>query len=595
MKLLNTILLIFLASFVWGQWKYVGSSNDVQPALIDAKKIGDKIFVYGPTRASDSLPPFGQLHFSEFDLSGNKIFDTLIGNTTSSYLAFWNRQYTFNTKSSIFVRKIFPIQGNAVMEHLGIVVDTNYSIQEIPLFLHLPEFSYIYGVWFKQIEVNRFIVITSLVYPDDNFSESHLYFRIIDSTGAVIQQNVLEMANRQFYCTNWIEHGDYYYLTVTRTQVSSSWGSPDLSKAMVIQLNKSDLSVVKQYVHPGFKHAFTSIIVDPDGNVLVGGATLLELNEQGSDYYDQKIFVRLDYELNFVWEKLFGTKFYHMHPKYFEPFDDTTFIGMGNDIYMDENLKENTVIHLFRANFDGELLWERKYHSLLNNVYSTFNEAFNFKILDGGFLICGRAIGNFSQINRGLLLYANCLGFLGPPQAALTHEYLENYQLYFTNNSTEAGSFTWLFDDGSIYHTTEHDGDIQHTFANPDVEHTVTLIAHGCNGEADTAIYTIPVHPDFLPEEPDAEVIVPENGYFAIYPNPASVGNLIQVMLNKQTHAQALSLEFNNNAGQLTTRYVMPNESGIYMIDNNFAQGLYHVSLIVDGKVVARKKLVVGG
>lgn len=384
-------------------------------------------------------------------------------------------------------------------------------------------------------------------------------------------------------------------MTVTRTQVSGVWGSPDLSKAMVIQLNKSDLSVVKQYVHPGFKHAFTSIIVDQEDNVLAGGATLLELNEQGSDYYDQKIFVRLDSELNFVWEKLFGTKFYHMHPKYFEPFDDTTFIGMGNDIYIDENLKENTVIHLFRANFDGELLWERKYHSLLNNVYSTFNEAFNFKILDGGFLICGRAIGNFSQINRGLLLYANCLGFIGPPQAALAHEYLENYQLNFTNNSTEAGSFTWIFDDGSIYQTTEHDGDIQHTFANPDVEHTVTLIAHGCNGEADTVIYTIPVHPDFLPEDPDAEVIVPENGYFAIYPNPAAVGNPIYAVINEQPNAQTLDLEFHDTSGKLAVRFNLSTEGGIVFLHNEFAQGMYHVSLLVDGKVVARKKFVVGG
>jgi hypothetical protein len=595
MKLLNTILLIFLASFSWTQWNYVGSSNDVQPSLYGVKSVGDKIYVYGPTVARDSVPVFVQLHCSEFDFNGNKIFDTLIGTTQSSYTAFTQTQYTFGRFSNIFVNKKYPILGNTYNQKIGIILDTNYAIKEIPIYANLLEYDYNYGTKFRQIEDNHFIVITSLVYPDDNFSESHLYFRIIDSTGAVIQENVIEMINRQFYCTDWIEHGDYYYLTVTRTQVSGVFGAPDLSKAMVIQLNKSDLSVVKQYVHPGFKHAFTSIIVDQEGNVLVGGATLLELNEQGSDYYDQKIFVRLDSELNFVWEKLFGTKFYHMHPKYFEPFDDTTFIGMGNDIYIDENLKENTVIHLFRANFDGELLWERKYHSLLNNVYSTFNEAFNFKILDGGFLICGRAIGNFSQINRGLLLYANCLGFIGPPQAALAHEYLENYQLNFTNNSTEAGSFTWIFDDGSIYQTTEHDGDIQHTFANPDVEHTVTLIAHGCNGEADTVIYTIPIHPDFLPEDPDAEVIVPENGYFAIYPNPAAVGNLIQVVLNKQTQAQALSLEFNNNAGQLTRRYDMPNESGIYMIDNDFAQGLYHVSLIVDGKVVARKKLVVGG
>lgn len=595
MKSLATILSILLASFSWTQWNYVGSSNDVQPALIDAKKIGDKIFVYGPTRASDSLPPFGQLHFSEFDLSGNKIFDTLIGNTTSSYLAFWNRQYTFNTKSSIFVRKIFPIQGNAVMEHLGIVVDTNYSIQEIPLFLHLPEFSYIYGVWFQQIEENRFIVITSVVYPDDNYSESHLYFRIIDSTGAVIQENVIEMINREFYCTNWVEHGDYYYLTVTRTQVSSVFGSPDLSKAMVIQLNKSDLSVVKQYVHPGFKHAFTSIIADPDGNVLVGGARVMELNEQGTAYYDQKIFVRLDSALNFVWEKLFGTKSYYMHTKYFEPFDDTTFIGLANDIYRHENLRENEVVHLFKANFDGKLLWERKYYAMHDDVYGSFDEGFNFKILDDGFLICGRAIAGFPQINRGFLVYANCLGFIGPPQAALTHDYLENYQLNFTNNSTEAGSFTWIFDDGAIYHTTEHDGDIQHTFENPEIQHTLLLVAHGCNGEADTLRYVIPVHPDFIPEEPDAEVVVPENGYFAIYPNPAAVGNPIYAVINEQPNAQTLALEFHDASGKLAVRYNLSTEGGIIFLHNDFAQGLYHVSLIVDGKIKARKKFVVQG
>ena len=267
----------------------------------------------------------------------------------------------------------------------------------------------------------------------------------------------------------------------------------------------------------------------------------------------------------------------------------------ANDIYRHENQNGNGVAHLFKSNFDGEFVWERKYYALLNDYYGAVNEAFNFKILDDGFLICGQGYGDFPQINRGFLIHANCLGFIGPPQAALEHNYLENYQLNFTNNSTEAASFTWIFDDGAIYHTTEHDGDIQHTFENPEIEHTLLLVAHGCNGEADTLRYVIPVHTDFIPEEPDPEVVVPENGYFAIYPNPAAVGNWIQVVLNKQTHAQALSLEFHNSAGQLTTRYDMPNESGIYMIDNDFAQGLYHVSLIVDGKVVARKKFVVVG
>lgn len=585
----------FLAPFLWAQWKYVGSNNDIQPSLYGVKSVGDKIYVYGPTAARDSVPVFVQLHCSEFDLQGNKIFDTLIGTTHSSYTAFTQTQYSHGSVSNIFVNKRYPILGNTHNQKMGILLDTNYAIHEIPIYANLPEHDYSYGTKFQQIEENRFIVITSLIYPDDNYSESHLYFRIIDSTGAVIQQNVIEMLNRQFYCTNWIEHGDYYYLTVTRTQVSGVFGAPDLSKTMVIQLNKSDLSVVKQYVHPGFKHAFTSIIVDQEGNVLVGGATLLELNEQGSAYYDQKIFVKFDSELNFVWEKLFGTKSYYMHTKYFEPFDDTTFIGLANDIYRHENLRENEVVHLFKANFDGDLHWERKYYAMHDEEYGSFNEAFNFKILDDGFLICGRAIAGFPQINRGFLVYANCLGFLGPPQAALTHEYLENYQLNFTNNSTEAGSFTWLFDDGSIYHTTEHDGDIQHTFENPEIEHALLLVAHGCNGEADTLRYTIPVHPDFIPEEPNPEIIIPENGYFAIYPNPSAVGNPIYAVINEQPNAQTLALEFHDASGKLAARYNLSTEGGIVFLHNDFAQGIYHVSLLVDGKVKARKKFVVGG
>lgn len=205
MKLLNTILLIFLASFVWGQWKYVGSNNDIQPLLYGVKSVGQKIYVYGPTVARDSTPVFVQLHCSEFDFQGNKIFDTLIGTTQSSYTAFTQTQHSYGSVSNIFVNKRFPILGNTYNQKMGILLDTNYAILEIPIYANLPEHDYSYGTKFKQIEENRFIVITSLVYPDDNFSESHLYFRVIDSTGAVIKQNVIELGNRQFYCTNWIE------------------------------------------------------------------------------------------------------------------------------------------------------------------------------------------------------------------------------------------------------------------------------------------------------------------------------------------------------------------------------------------------------
>lgn len=596
---MNKILTLLFFSFCWlfskAQWQYTGSSNTVQPLFYEVKAVGEKIYVYGPTLAADSTPNFVQLHCSEFDMNGNKIFDTLIGSTLETYHAFTLRQNTYYSKSTILVRKRYPTQGQQVFNDMGIILDTNYSITEIPLFTELPIFQYYYGLVFKQTDLNEFVVAMSLVYPTDNFSENHLHFRVFDSLGNVSKEKVIELGNRQFICTDWVLHEGHYYLSVIRTQVGATFGQPDLNKAIIYKLDTADLNIVEQYIHPGLIHLFDAITVEND-SIYVGGIKLMEVSDSG-DQILSKIIMKFDDNLNFIWENTVGIQSFGPEIVGLYPTGNDDIIGIGSELLFYENSGSDGAACLFSIAPDGTTNWLRYFLAVANPEIGTTNKSYGFAALeDGGYLICGAGTGSFPYMSRGFVARTNCLGFIGPPQAALAHEFLENHQINFTNNSTEAGSFTWFMDDGAVYETTEHDGNIQHTFDDLTIEHTVTLIAHGCDGEADTLVYVIPIHPDFLPEPPiEPEPIIPENGFFAIYPNPAQVGAPINIVMNAQANAEKIVFEFHNSAGQLAASYEVPNQSGVLMFQNEFAQGLYHVSMKVDGKGVAKKKFVVSG
>lgn len=594
---MNKILTLLFFSFCWlfskAQWQYTGNNNTIQPVFYGVKSVGEKIYVYGPTLAADSTPNFAQLHCSEFDMNGNKIFDTLIGNTLETYVAYAKRQNTYQTKSCIHVRKVFPLQGQNVYSNMAIVLDTNYNIKEIPIFYGLPEFDYTYGTVFRQEATNKFVVAMSLVYTPDNFSESHLYFRVIDSLGNVSKEKVIELGNRQFMCTDWVLHEGHYYLSVIRTQVSGAFGQPDINRAMIYKLDTADLNIVGQYLQPGFIRLFGAITVEND-SIYVGGIKLMELSDSG-DQILSKIIMKFDDNLNFIWENTVGIQSFGPEIVGLYPTGNDDIIGIGTELLFYES--NDGAACLFSIAPDGTTNWLRYFLAVANPDFGTINKSYGFAALeDGGYLICGSGSGGAPSITRGFVARTNCLGFIGSPQAALAHEYFENHQINFTNNSTEAGSFTWFMDDGAVYETTEHDGDIQHTFDDLTIEHTVTLIAHGCDGEADTLVYVIPIHPDFLPEPPiEPEPIIPENGFFAIYPNPAEVGAPINIVMNAQTNAEKIVFEFHDNSGQLAARFEIPNQSAVFMLINDFAQGMYHVSMLADGKVVAKKKFVVAG
>lgn len=590
------VIIVVLLTFVKetnAQWKFVREDSNVQPYIYNVRSLNNKFYIQGPSIAHDGTAGYAAFHLSELDNAGNLIFDTLHGNSNVSHLIFLNVpikklfQYSF----SVCGRRNQAETGNLIVGQYGIVFDTNHAVKIIPAFENYPPNSGMAAQTFGRINDNRFLSIATLRFADVFYTQD-LYIRVVDSLGSILKEKILSIPNRNLFITDYHEFDGFYYFPITRNQLHPNYdaGADYLSTIMIYKMDTANLELVNSYTEPGLKYGlyYGSAHLD-NGDFFIPTQKKVVSDPLGINNLYQKTLMKFDKNLNKIWEVSFGS-IYSPATRELMISQDNHIVGIGQE-WEDELGKAC----LFKFDTTGNQLWQRNYVAVQPiNQYGTNTSVYSFDLVnDGGFILSGNNLNHWPHKDRGWVMRVNCLGFLGSPQAALTHAYLDNYQLNFSNNSTEAGSFTWIFDDGAIYHTTEHDSDIQHTFENPEVEHTVTLIAHGCNGEADTLVYTVPIHPDFLPEQP--EPLTPENGYFAIYPNPAQVGSDIKIVMNAQANAQEVAFEFHNNTGQLAARYEVPNQSVIYMIYNEFAQGMYHVSMKVDGKVVVRKKFVVGG
>jgi len=602
MRRLIVLLVLFVSGLLQAQWKFIRENDSIQPYILGVRYINNKIVFNGPSIRYDN-EGLGYVAFqiSELNPDGTVLFDTLHGDSQESYVQYVNTRtkYSGNYSTHIVGRRSQANTGNAILGTYGLVIDTNQNIKIIPAFDNYPEHHSLQHLNFERISDNSYLSITNLftvsqnpLYP--NYT-SYLHIRFIDSLGSLQKEKILSIPNRRLFCTTFHQFEGHYYFPVSRAQQhwNASNGAYDISTIMIYKLDTATLDVIEVITEPGLKyHEAGSVVNFQNGDFILACSKTLNTSTDGLEWTRIKVLRKYDKNLSFLWEKEYGSFF--DFTRLIKKDDEDNVYSLCNE----SDFIEHNVAALVKFNSDGDILLWRNYFAVQTlNEYGTETIAYGFDFMhDGGFVLAGTCQIFWPHKIIGWVLRTNCLGFLGPPQAALSHEYLENYQINFYNNSTEAGSFTWLMDDGSVYETTEHDGGIQHTFEDLTVEHTVTLVAHGCSGENDTLVYTIPIHPDFLPEPPiEPEPIIPENGFFAIYPNPAQVGAPINIVMNAQANAEKIVFEFHNGAGQLAASYEVPNQSGVLMFQNEFAQGLYHVSMKVDGKVVAKKKFVVSG
>ncbi len=367
------------------------------------------------------------------------------------------------------------------------------------------------------------------------------------------------------------------------------------------------------------KHAFFQ-----NTQICYGGHALatMENGAIGITYLESKMFynighpqhqyrpviAKLDSNFHLVWKDTLRTQYFNIWsyspPADLVVCDDGGLIGAYHctkKVMYDSSILMTTrlinSVNLVKYTSHGELQWKRKFHyipitdSLDQIEYIIYDMD---KTSDGGFIACGEVV-NYTALNAQALgrfayvLKVNCLGFMGPPEAYLTHEINEGFSVNFFNSSLQAGSYEWDFGDGSpVLWTGEKDDSIHHQY-NDFGPYIVTLIAHGCNGETDTlkTMISPALHLDPTP-------ITTGQGYFALFPNPVSSGNKIIVYLSGVDPSLGdVRLELYSQNTQLVRTYSIGYEEGSYLIDSNIAAGMYHINLIQDGRLLQSRKLVV--
>ena len=319
-------------------------------------------------------------------------------------------------------------------------------------------------------------------------------------------------------------------------------------------------------------------------------------NPPNNEYFKHMPFLsRIDENMDTVW-RIQLSNFWHTGVSSFSSIqkirkiNDTTFVAAYQHAEeIEYNLYYKVTVRILNFSSSGRVNWHRDYFYYDIDYYNDPEyEIKDLEIMpDGGFIMGGQVF-NYDLFNANkpcqfaYLLRTNCLGFLNPPEAALSYESDEN-EVLFINNSISAGSYTYYFGDGDTLHTGEDIDSLVHTYEN-EGDYEVTLIAHGCNGSADTVTLQVSVE---IEEEFSGTV---GDGFFTIYPNPVIQGELFTI---ETGNIENSTLYFYDMNGKYLKKVPLPNAKSIYFTEHNFASGMYVAKLIKDGAMLGERKLVV--
>ena len=280
-----------------------------------------------------------------------------------------------------------------------------------------------------------------------------------------------------------------------------------------------------------------------------------------------------------------------------EAINDTLFVTAGGTYRVNGELGQSGG-RLIQFTLDGQVLWERDFFhfSRINPNFQYIPSHFINDLAltsDGGFILVGGTIHyeleqTGEPTDYGWVVKLNCLGFLGPPEAGVHYIVENDYLVNFVNTSVQADCYTWDFGDGTVIETTDAQDTLTHHYSGFG-NYPVQLIAHGCNGEADTLVFYVSPQLHANPQ-----TVTEGEGYFTFFPNPVVSGNPLYVYLKGvATQGKEVQLRFYNNSGQHVTDYPIASSQGTYMIHPTLASGVYHVSLMVGNEVLQSRKLVV--
>lgn len=327
-------------------------------------------------------------------------------------------------------------------------------------------------------------------------------------------------------------------------------------------------------------YLFTSVTNISDYDIAVGHIVKIKENGEEEWHLQQSFFTENDY--------------YFGYPTKVLQLLDGNYLIAGVDYppnlpqYQDTDGLVRINGTLVKLDNNGELLWQRIYHSEANDyVYDLIPDQ-NDLTGNSGYVMCGR--NDSTDYDYAYLLKVNCMGLLTEPQAAFDYSItdnliqLTNTSQYVYPDSIDGGYFIWDFGDGSPIFQTESLGNVQHSYQSQG-DYTVHLTAIVCN---DTSVYeqTIAIQAVGVNE------ITHTKTQLLISPNPTNGQSIISYQLPFFVPESVIVVY--NLYGQVVRQYEISDITGTLFLDSaTLASGLYFVSIEADGQRLAFEKIEV--
>lgn len=382
---------------------------------------------------------------------------------------------------------------------------------------------------------------------------------------------------------------------------SLSQAEQDWSKIRYIEVDL-DGNVLNTWIFQDTQYCYTGINILPlDDGTYIHTYQESELtgNPPNTDYFwHRPVLSHLDANFQQIWKvpltESFGNVNTDWTPNNMISINDSIFAGAYTWATIDwDSYKSDFAVRLFNWNKNGNKLWHRDYHyfPVTDSVNPPSYTLKDFqRTPDGGYIVCG-GLNNYDSLTAGTggqyayFLKTNCLGYLGNPIANFSYTVGDSNTVHFSNESAQAGSYTWIFGDGETLQVDSL-GSITHVYCN-NGSYEVTLVAEGCDDDRDTVSIIIPLNGT----QNENCTLVGDGTLLTVYPNPILVGAHLSFYTGNIPQGNA-TFELHDDLGRLLFSSVVEKET-TYFLPLNFTRGMYYASLLQGTQRIETEKIIV--
>ncbi len=453
------ILFVLINSITVAQstWNWVGQDNNFAISHQGVKFHNDTINTCGLTIYYGDSIPYVTLERFKYDLNGNLLSDTRLGNMDTTYVV-GNRINFMNNTFCNYGEVRYPSQPTKPYNQFAYFIDINNN----------KGFKYIHP-----LDTPSLNLIERAIKFDDNkycllFHDQPIAgttttiskILFIDSLRNIIQEKTFAENGYWMIPRELFKSENYYYLLMNKQLINMINNPSDL----FIYKMDTLLNLVDSF-KTSSHNWYGGCTAQPlsNGDFIVAG--IYSDGWQGSNVWQKKYLRKFDKYFNIIWTKYFGKRSFNTGINKLIISNDGNIVGCGIDGIVTTTVNGDSIGHLtgciFKYTLDGDSIWMRNYQALDDPLYGDENMLLDIdEMPDGGYIASGKAMATLPTRRRGWIIRLDANGCLTTDCVSNTRELEQSTEIIAYPNP--GSDLIYLSNSGLIkyYEVFKFNGDI---------------------------------------------------------------------------------------------------------------------------------------